>query len=499
MFKVYVILFAILLSFNTTIATELDRKIGEIVAETEKIENILNEDGIKKNNKNETKDLNTENKTDEKKEIIAKNGISTNELVFSENDIPLNLYNLIYIGLERNNTTKRAFINVKIAERELAKGKSVYYPSLSASAGYSRGDGDSRGNLDPKESFSASLDLNYEIFAFGRNRASVKALENYLLSTEYEKDNTVQSVIYSIAESYYNLLSSEAKKTAALEIELSSQEAYKAASLKYNVGLVPLADKLKAKSSYSSSKLDRIKSENEIKQNKATLNNLLNLEPEYVLYIENPEINIKGINNGFDYYLNEAKKNRFDLKSLEASKKEAIYNLKAAKAERYPSLNVKGSLTDSKDLTKNTVDDKNYVDNSISVGISIPLFTGFSTYNNIKVYEKRLEDLNIQIEQKNRDIEKEVWNAYNNFNTNQVSYFVAKDTLESAEETAKLTLGMYKNGKASILDVLTSQDDLATAKYNFISSKYNWLIYRMNLLKVIGKMNLENIINIDKL
>ena len=434
-----------------------------------------------------------------KKIYQKKNSISTTELVFPENDIPLNLYNLIYIGLERNNLTKRAFINVKIAERELSKGKSVYYPKLDASAGYSRGDGDSRSGLEAKESFSASLNLNYEIFAFGRNRASVKALENYLLSTEYGKDNTVQGVIYSIAEGYYGLLSAEAKKVAALETELSSQEAYKAASLQYNIGLVPLADKLKAKSSYSNSKLDRIKSENEIKQKKAALNNLLNLDPTYVLYVENPEINIKGINNSFDYYLEEAKKNRFDLKSLEASKNEAIYNLKVTKAERYPSINIKGSLTDSKDLTKNTLDDKNYVDNNISVGISIPLFTGFSTYNNIKVYEKRLEDLNIQIEQKNRDIETEVWNAYNNFNTNQVSYFVAKDMLESAEETAKLSLGMYKNGKASILDVLTSQKDLAAAKYDFINSKYNWLIYRMNLLKVIGKMNLENIINIDKL
>lgn len=435
---------------------------------------------------------------DNKKIASEKNNIiGTVNLSAKNNEIPLNLYNLIYIALQRNNSTREAFINIKIAERQLGKQKSVYYPTVSASAGYSRNDGDSYNT--PQEAFNASLDLNYEIFTFGKNSASVKAMESYLSSVKYERDNLVQNVIFEVINSYYSLLSLEAQKTAALESEILSQEAYKAASLKYKIGLVPLIDKLQSKTSYVESKSKRVEIENNIKKQKASLNNLLNLEPNYTIYVDEPDIKIKGITKSIDYYLKKARENRFDLKSLVASKEQALAELKAAKAERYPTINLQGSIGDRKDLSDDRVSSDHFVDNNISIGVSVPLFTGFSTYNNIKVYEQNIEKLNIQIEQKERDISKEVWDAYQDFNTNQVSYFLAKETLETAKESARLTLGMYKNGKASILDVLTSQDSLESSKYNFINATYNWLVYRMKLLKVIGKMNLENIINIDTL
>ena len=324
-------------------------------------------------------------------------------------------------------------------------------------------------------------------------------MKNYLSSVKYQYNQQVQDVIYNVIEAYYTLLSLESQKTAALETELLAQETYKAASLKYKIGVVPLVDELKSKSSYSEYRLERIKVENEIKKQNATLNNLLNLEPTYTLYIENPEINIKKINNDIDYYIKEAKNNRYDLKSLISTKEQAMSELKVAKKDRYPTINLNGSVNGTRDLTKNTTNEENIINTNLSVSLDIPLFTGFSITNNIKKQEETIKKIEVQIKQKEKDISNEVWNAYQDFNTNQVSYFIAKDLLETATENAKVSLGMYKNGKASILDVLDAQNQLQTAKVNFINSKYNWLIYRMKLLKTIGKMDLENIININEL
>ena len=498
----YVVLASFVFFINTANAEEykddIDRKISEIITVDYTSENKKdnNKESIDLNEKSDQETLNTKNINNDK---LDNNNSNNQDLLFKENDIPLRLTNLIYIALQRNNSAKEAYINIKIAERELAKQRSVYYPSLSANASYGEKDGDSYKNKEKNQGASASLNLSYELFTFGQNSASVAAMKHYLSSTKYQYNQQVQDIIYNVIEAYYTLLSLESQKTAALETELLSQETYKAASLKYKIGVVPLVDKLKSKSSYSEDRLERIRIENEIKKQKATLNNLLNLEPTYTLYVENPEINIKRINNNVDYYINEAKINRYDLKSLLSDKSKAEEELKVAKRDRYPTINLNGSVEGSRDLTKNTTNDENIVNTNISISLDIPLFTGFSISNNIKIQKENIRKLNVQIEQKEKDISKEVWDAYQDFNTNQVSYFIAKDLLETATENAKVSLGMYKNGKASILDVLDAQNQLQTAKVNFINSKYNWLIYRMKLLKTIGKMDLENIINIDKL
>ncbi len=455
------------------------------------VEKIITSDSIQKNSK--------KNKQQNKQEIGPRKQEGIDNFKLEENDIPLKLINLIYIALQRNNDTKEAYINIKIAERELSKQKSVYYPNLSAKASYNEIDGDSYKNREKDQSAGASINLAYEIFTFGRNTSLVKAMKNYLSSVKYQYNQQVQDVIYNVIEAYYTLLSLESQKTAALETELLAQETYKAASLKYKIGVVPLVDELKSKSSYSEYRLERIKVENEIKKQKATLNNLLNLEPTYTLYIENPEINIKKINNDIDYYIKEAKNNRYDLKSLISTKEQAMSELKVAKKDRYPTINLNGSVNGTRDLTKNTTNEENIINTNLSVSLDIPLFTGFSITNNIKKQEETIKKIEVQIKQKEKDISNEVWNTYQDFNTNQVSYFIAKDLLETATENAKVSLGMYKNGKASILDVLDAQNQLQTAKVNFINSKYNWLIYRMKLLKTIGKMDLENIININEL
>lgn len=459
---------------------------------------------FKKDTQNESGEIKKNESNDLKKDIKntkkeSRNGIEIKNLIIKENDLPLNLVNLIYVALQRNNATKHAYINIKIAERELAKQRSVYYPSLSANASYGEKDGDSYEYTGKVRGMSASLNLSYELFTFGKNSASVDAMKHYLSSTKYQYDQQVQDVIYNVIETYYGLLSLESKKTAAIETELLGQETYKAASLKYKIGVVPLVDKLKSKSSYSEYKLQRVQVENEIKKQKALLNNLLNLDPAYTLYVENPEINIKKINHDVEYYIEEAKKNRYDLKLLLSNRQQAVANLKAAKRDRYPTISLNGSVDDSKDLTKNSINDENIIDTTVSVSLNVPLFTGFGISNNIKIQKKNIESIDIQIEQKEKDISKEVWDAYQDFSTNQVSYFIAEDLLETATENAKVSLGMYKNGKASMLDVLDSQNQLESAKFNFINAKYNWLVYRMKLLKTIGKMDLENIINIDKL
>ena len=95
-------------------------------------------------------------------------------------------------------------------------------------------------------------------------------------------------------------------------------------------------------------------------------------------------------------------------------------------------------------------------------------------------------------------IEKEVVSSYYDFLINQEKFFITKELLKTATENAKVTLGMYKNGKISILELLNVHSKLEEAKLNYVESKYSWFTYRAKLLNAIGKLDLNNVINIGE-
>jgi outer membrane protein len=438
--------------------------------------------------------------------VSAKNSHTKNELTVDEEKFPLKLHNLIDLALERNNNTKQAYLSVKMAEDKLVIAESYLYPKLDAGAGVYYSDSNSKPEKNSSEesssrnqSASASLSLSYNLFAFGKYRANVKSVQHYLNRMKYQESDVIQEIIYKVIENYYGLLSLEAQKEASIEAENLSLEAYKAASLKYKLGLVPLVDKLRSNNSYSDSRLNRIRVENDIKKQKAALNSVLNLEPNYTLYLEVPDMYVKKADKDIDYFISEALLNRMDLKMLREERSEKIEELNALNATKYPEVTLQGSVSGTRSGIGMKVDNTDKVDSSVSLNVKIPLFDGFNAGATIRTKEKELKYLNIRIKQLENDISNEVWTVYHDLDTHQRSFFIAKNSLETASENARVTLGMYKNGKASILDVLDSQSQLGKSKSEFINSRYNWLIYRMKMLRVIGKMDLNNIINLDKL
>jgi outer membrane protein len=455
---------------------------------------------VENTKKSRKDDVNSKNKN--------ANASSKNRLVVDEEKLPLKLHNLIDLTLERNSETRQAYLNTKMAEEQLIIAKSDYYPKLSigASTSYNNRndkksdekDNETSDSSEGKRAASGSLNISYNLFAFGKYRANVRSVQHYLNKMKYQESDTIQDIIHKVVDNYYNLLSLEAQKEASIETENLSLEAYKSASLKYNLGLVPLVDKLKSNNSYSESRLNRIKVENEIKKQRAVLNNILNLEPNYTLYLEIPNINVKRTNRSVNYFIDEALANRIDLKMLKEEKKSKAEELKNLNATKYPEIKLNGSVSTGKSGI-GTATGYAYNESTVSLSVNIPLFNGFGDGAIIRAKEKELKYIDIKIKQLENDISNEVWAVYHDFDTHQRLFLIAKNLLETASENAKVTLGMYKNGKASMLDVLDSQSQLEKSKFEFINSKYNWLIYRMKMLRVIGKMNLDNIINIDKL
>lgn len=412
----------------------------------------------------------------------------------------LNLVDIIEIALKNNPKIKEAWLNIDVGNTLYKSELSKFLPDINGEVNYSNSKNkyvNYNISSDKLENLTPSITLSYLLFNFGGRTADIMNFKYKLNSIKYNTNYFVQSFIYQVIDAYYGLFSSLANEIAAKETENSSYEAFKAASIRYDIGLAPLTDKLQAETSYTQKRLIREKAENSVKINQAQLNYLLNLSPLNNLDLAIPFMDISkdDFETNIVNLIETALKNRSDLKSYYETKKAKKSEIYSTVAEWLPSISLKASYGRTYDLKNDNNPDRN----NYNVGIiaSMPFFTGGYIYNNVAKTKSELNIINQKISDLEKNIQLDVWTAYQNFITAKRTYITSQTLLKSAAETEKTMLGRYKNGKSSILDLLNAQSDLAAARYEHISSQHNWFTTRANLVRAIGQMSLEKIENLS--
>ncbi|MCZ7654283.1 MAG: efflux RND transporter periplasmic adaptor subunit [Rhodocyclaceae bacterium] len=119
---------------------------------------------------------------------------------------------------------------------------------------------------------------------------------------------------------------------------------------------------------------------------------------------------------------------------------------------------------------------------------NIPLFSGYATTYKVRAAEAQAEAQAARREQVRLQVGLDVWNAYAALLTATQSVKSAADLLESATLSEAMAAGRYKAGVGSILDLLTAQTALATARQQRIQAGYNWYVARAALAQSMGAL-----------
>jgi len=182
-------------------------------------------------------------------------------------------------------------------------------------------------------------------------------------------------------------------------------------------------------------------------------------------------------------------KDRADLKALIAAEKSSKAAAKSADLSQLPSL----SFFSNQGLSRNYQNNTNKKELSLGLRFSLPIFTGFR-----QTYESEKTSYHYQSAREERKkLEKEAayetWEAYHNLKTAQKNSEVAVQMQKSARENQNVTTGMYKVGKATMLDVLTAEAAWLEAENERINAEYEFIISQAALLKAIGSLNRKSI------
>ena len=361
--------------------------------------------------------------------------------------------------------------------------ESSFYPSLSANGSVLKSEGSETLNANQSK---IDMTLSYLLYDFGKRDASLENAKQLLRAASFSKDNTVQLVFLSAVQAYYGLFGANASLEAAKEAEVFAKESLNAAKTRYSIGTATPSDTLQAQTAYSQAVLNRIKAQGGVKNTQGTLANALGASPDTALSLATPSLKIPSevFESNIKTLMDEALKARPDLMAAQAKIKAYRANIEAAKAEDKPSISLSAMSghTDSSTLDS-------YRSSSIGLYVSIPIFNGYNTKYKVQAAKEQLKLSQAEYEKLSQDASLEVYQTYQTLFSETGAVRASADLVASAKASYELSMGRYKAGVGTVLDLLNAQSALSSAQQQHVQSLYNWYITKASLAKAMGELN----------
>jgi outer membrane protein TolC len=113
---------------------------------------------------------------------------------------------------------------------------------------------------------------------------------------------------------------------------------------------------------------------------------------------------------------------------------------------------------------------------SVGLAMRVPLFTGFRTQNDLREARIEADIAREGARDFRQQVDLQVWSSYYALATATQRVRTSRDLLTSAQQSAEVTAGRYRSGVGSILDVLTAESALESARAQEVQSRADWFV-----------------------
>lgn len=407
---------------------------------------------------------------------------------------PLALADIVERALCNNPLTREAWANARFQAAQVGIGQSAYLPSISISGSETRNHADGGASATTGASSynqqSIGASLSYLLYDFGARDAALENARQVLAALNSTQDAVIQSVFLSAVQAYYQLFAAQAAVASAQEAENVALESLNAASARYRIGSGTPADKLQAQTAYSQAVLNRIQAEGNAMNAQGVLANSMGEDADRTFSVTPPSLQLADaiFERDIAKLIQEARRLRPDLAAAEAQVNAARANADAAKAAGMPTISLSSNVTRSDSGISDPA-------NSSALGVSVnfPLFTGYNNTYRIRAAREQIETRLAQREKIGQQIALDVWKAYQSLVTGTQAVKSSADLVASATQSERVALGRYKAGVGNILDLLSAQTALASARVQNIQAIYNWHIAKATLAQAMGTLDFSAI------
>ena len=185
----------------------------------------------------------------------------------------------------------------------------------------------------------------------------------------------------------------------------------------------------------------------------------------------------------------------YELQLLESQKKLAGQQKDLIRQGYLPSLSLTGSWMYSAYTDKarhwfhSGPSNHWYPSSGLGLTLRVPIFDGLDKRARIRKARIDEENARLNYENMRKNMETQYLNATNDLMNNQRNFRKQKDNYLLAEEVYQVTTDRYREGIASMTEVLQDEMRMSEAQNNYLSAHYNYQVANLTLLKLTGQLD----------
>ena len=389
----------------------------------------------------------------------------------------------VKIALEKHPLIQSAMSNAEIYKSKIAQAWANFFPTFSAGVSYSKNDMQVANFAFPTQKYDMyyvpTISGNMLLFDFGKTKAVADMAKRTYEATEFQLQNSINNVIFTVKQAYYNLLFAQQQvkvyedTVADYTLHLEQAKAY------YDIGTKAKIDVLTAEHNLGKAKLGLIQAKNTLKIAYVQLSNAMGT-PEVSDYDVTDNLKMKA----YDINVDDAVKTAYETSPqlLAAKKKADASGLLVRASVRAFTPNISGFGSYTRGGKK--------VDTDYGYQLGAQL-----TYSNVNLMllKKQVDEAKASHKKDVADYENakqsiyfETKQAYINLTNAQESIVVAKLSMDQAKEQYDQASGRYKVGLGNAIELKDAETTYRNAQLEYYSNLLNYHVSAANLEKVMG-------------
>jgi outer membrane protein len=442
------------------------------------------------------------------------------------------LQRCVTYALEHNITVRQADLQVRFAALDLQQSKWAQYPyvNLSTNVGYSAGR-----NQDPTSfglTTSAYTYNNYslqgsvDLFNWFSKKNTIAARDLDVKATEAGLEKAKNDIALNVAIAYLQVLLNKEQVNLAKSKLIQTGSELESTRKQVEAGKIPELNAVNLESLFATDSANLVNAETLVRQSILQMKALLNLDPALAFDIVTPPVGMIPVESLGElqpesvYAL--AVKNMPQQKVDELNLQAALYSVKAARGAMYPTVSLFGSLGSAYNNKAKEIKSKssfngpigtvtvgpstynvypvtpyetyNYGNigyfeqinqnfrQSIGLSISVPIMNGGNSRAAWQRSKLTVKQVELTKEENSFSLKQDIYKAYEDAVAAVQKFSADRKAVEASQKAYDFAVKRYDLGLLSTYDLVTTQNNLQTAKSQLLYAQYDY-VFKLKLLE----------------
>ena len=406
---------------------------------------------------------------------------------------PISLEEAVRLAKQNAPQVISARNNISANDATVRTRISAFFPTVSGSMSNSWGAGqvfDNKGDIVNRNNvtpwnWSRRLSANWLLFDGGdRNfqlraaRASVDAAEANLVASEF-------SVAYSVSQQFYAALAAIESRAAAVAALEEATQNLRAAVARIAAGAATRSDSLRSVIAVGNQQLAVLTAETDLANANAALTRLVGT-PFTVTAAQSdsvlPPVRVDSAELARLLETSPA------ILSARANVNAAGASVRSSRTDYWPTITTSYGITNNiADTSFHFWQGKTLQNKSFSVSMSVPIFNGLAREETVQ--RAKITEMNARATLRDSELlaQQQLTQYLGQLRLAQARIAIQQASLEAAQEDLRVQQQRYGLGASTQLELLTTQTQLNSARFNLVNARYQVRIAKAQLEQLLGR------------